>query len=339
MDEELEVAGETGIDAAVEAMMKSYGFDEDGNSLSDDDEETPDASEEGEDEDDTQDDQEDQDDEDHEDTDEDDSDDDSDEDSDEEEDDDDNEPADLGDDVEVTISVDGQDQRVSIGSLKRLAGQEASLTKKSQAIAEQRRTLENQGMYVAKVMQDRYEAAKTKVEKYKDVDLFRASRELEPDEFDALREAKEAAENELQTYEREGVEFLKRSQETRATILREQAKESLKIIAEKIPDWSDKLYDEIRTYAVSQGMGSDVVNEVVDPGAISMMHKAMLYDKAQSASSKVVKKITKAPKKTVSKANKVTDSKASKLKAMRRKAETSGDIDDVTELFLASMEE
>lgn len=333
---------EADIEEATAALLKSYESDEE--TPSDEDEENPDA-EEGEQEvvDDSDGTQED---EDHDDA-------DQDEDDAEEpevteeddaeeadEDSDTAEPLDVDDDAEVEVTVNGKVERVSIGALKRLAGQEASLTQKTQAVAEQRRALEAQGAYVAKVMSDRYEAAKANAARYANVDLYRASRELDTAEFEALKEAKESAEAEVAALEREGSEFLQKTQETRKALLREQAKESLKVITKNIPDWSDKLYDEVRSYAVSQGMDSQMVNEVVDPGAIMMMHKAMLYDRAQSASAKVTKKVTKASKKTVRKSDTPADTKASKIKALQRDVMSNGgDVEDVTALFLAASEE
>lgn len=242
----------------------------------------------------------------------------------------------ASDDDEVTITVDGKEVRASVKDLKRLYGQEASLTQKSQSLAEQRKAVETQGLYIARVLQTRYEAAQAKVAKFKDVDLFRASRELEPDEFDALRAAKEGAESELNALEREGQEFLKHTQATRATMLREQAKESLKIITREIPEWNDEVYGKVRTYAVSQGMDADTVNEIVDPGAILMIHKAMKYDEAQSKKATVTKKVAKAPSKVVKKSDRTTDAESSKLKTIRRAA-ASGDVDDVADLFMAAM--
>ena len=241
------------------------------------------------------------------------------------------------DDAEVTVTVDGKEHRVSVKDLKRLYGQEASLTQKSQALSAQRRIVEAQGMFAAQVLQDRYTKAKAEAEKYKDVDLFRASRELDPDEFDALRSAKENAESELAALEREGREFLTKTQQVRTQMLREQAQQALKEITKAIPEWNDSLYTKIRTYAVSQGMEAELVNEIVDPAAIVMMHKAMKFDEVQSAKGKVTKKVSKAPKAAVSKGDKATDNTTSKLKAKRRSAMESGDIDDVAEAFLAAM--
>lgn len=242
------------------------------------------------------------------------------------------------DDAEVTITVEGKEHRVSVKDLKRLYGQEAALTQKSQAIAGMRRTVEAQGLYLAQVLDTRYKAAQAKAAKYKDVDLFRASRELEPEEFDALRAAKENAESELKALEREGQEFVQRAQLTRQQLLREQAKESLKVITKAIPEWNDEVYGKVRTYAIAQGMDPDTVNEVVDPGAIVMMHKAMKFDEAQAKKATVTKKVAKAPTKVLKKGSEV-DRGSSKIKAIRREAARSGDVDDVAALFLAATKE
>ncbi len=242
----------------------------------------------------------------------------------------------ASDDAEVAVVVDGKELRVSVKELKRLYGQEAALTQKSQALAAQRKAVEAQSFYVAKLLQDRYEAAKARAAKYAEVDLFRAARELDTDEFEALKAAKEAAESEVAKLEQEGQNFLTQVHQTKAQLLREQAKEALKTITKAIPDWNDELYGRIRTYAISQGMDADTVNEIVDPSAILMIHKAMKFDEAQSAAPKVQKKVKKAPKRVVRKGDAPSDPKSSKLEAKRRAAMVSGDIDDVAELFLAA---
>lgn len=243
----------------------------------------------------------------------------------------------VDDEAEVGVIVDGKEVRVSVKDLKRLYGQEASLTQKSQSLAESRKAIDAQGLYIANMLQTRLTKAEAVAAKYKDVDLFRASRELEPDEFDALRAAKENAESEVIALQREGAEFIQRATDARQTLLKNYAKESLKEITKAIPDWNDELYGKIRTYAVSQGMESGTVNEIVEPAAIIMMHKAYQFDQAQKAKETVTKKVTKTPTKAARKAETATDSKGSKLKSIRNTATATGDIDDVTELFMAAM--
>src|SRR6476660_3753905 len=50
----------------------------------------------------------------------------------------------IKDDHKFKVPVDGEEREFSLGQLKRLAGQEAALTRKSQEVATTRKTLEDQ---------------------------------------------------------------------------------------------------------------------------------------------------------------------------------------------------
>jgi hypothetical protein len=75
---------------------------------------------------------------------------------------------------------------------------------------------------------------------------------------------------------------------------------------------------------------------VIDPGAIIMMHKAMLFDAAKAKSDKVIKKVHKAPKGVVKKSDNTNDYKASKANQIFKKAQATGDIDDIVDAVLAA---
>lgn len=247
------------------------------------------------------------------------------------------EPFELPDDAEISVKVNGEDIKVSGAALKRLAGQEAALTQRSQALNKAKTEVENHGLYIANVLQTRYAAAKANADRYKNVDLFDARTRLDDEDFEALRSAKEAAEAEVKAIETEANEFIDRTRKTREQLIQHQAREALKVLHDKIPEWSDEVYADIRNYAVKEGMDPTVVNETVDPSAIIMMRKAMLYDKLQESKSKVTEKAKKAPKKVSKKSSKPTNNSASKLKIAQRKvAENGGDIDSVLELAIAA---
>jgi hypothetical protein len=321
---------DTDMEDAIEAFMK--GTESEG------DDESPDDPSEQVDAEEPQDEPED----DAEDTDEEESDDDDSDDSEDEEEeggDDEEDPApEIDDEATVKVKLGEEEKTFTVAELKRLAGQESALTTRSKQLHEQRRAVESQGLYVANLLQQRHERAKAQAEKYAKVDLYKASRELDDDDFEALKSAKENADSELQAIEREGHEFMKRVQDHRAKTVRDRAQESLRVIQERIPEWNDELYGNIRQFAVKQGMSVEEVNEVVDPAAITMMHKAMLYDQAQKKSETVQKKVKKAPKKTVRKGEN-TNTQASKAKQARVNAMRSGEIDDVTDAFMAAMSE
>ena len=240
------------------------------------------------------------------------------------------------DEDEVSVSVDGKELKVKVKDLKRLYGQEASLTQKSQAVSNAHKAIETQGLQVAKILDARIKAAESKYAKYADVDLFKAQRELEPEEFDALRSAQKASKEELDALRAEADTFIAESLKTRQELIRAKAKLALPKIKEAIPEWNDKLYEELRLYAVGQGFDKDDINELVDPSAIVMIRKAMLFDAAKAKTENVTKKVIKAPKAVLKKGDKPSDTASVKLKQARRQAATTGDIDDIAALYLAS---
>ncbi len=241
------------------------------------------------------------------------------------------------DDATVSVTVNGEAKTFKVADLKRLAGQEAALTQRSQAVADRVRQVEAQGLYLASILDARYKAAQAQYEKYAKIDLFKAHRELDPEDFDSLRAAKQAAEAEFQTITREAQQFVQRAQATRVNLLRSQAQDSLKTITKAIPDWTDETYAKVRSYAVSQGMDANTVNEIVDASAVIMMHKAMQYDALSQKKATVEKKVAKAPQTVMKKSSNAADATSSKVKAARARAAASGDIDDVAALFEAAL--
>lgn len=243
------------------------------------------------------------------------------------------------DEAEVEVSVNGVNTKFKVKDLKRLAGQEAALTQRSQAIAGRVREVELRGQASAMVLQKQLDKAKARFKQYENVDLFKASRELEPEEFDALRKDMEAAKADVDFIETEAAQFIKDINASRQAELKEQAKASLPVIIKAIPEWNAQLYHDVRTYAVSQGMDRDVVNELVDPSAIILIHKAFQYDKAKAAvKTKVKEQLAKAPKKNVTPTNSTQKSSAGKAKQLLAKAKLSGDIDDIAAALAASAE-
>ena len=45
--------------------------------------------------------------------------------------------------------------------------------------------------------------------------------------------------------------------------MQEQAREVVKVLQNEIPEWSNNLYDDIRAYAVSQGLQEADVNSLL----------------------------------------------------------------------------
>jgi hypothetical protein len=244
------------------------------------------------------------------------------------------ETKDTSDDVKVKIKVGDKEHEVSVKDLKRLYGQEAALTTKSQAVAAERKQVEENGKKLAAQMQRVYEKAAARWEPYSKIDMLVASKQLDGDQFAALRAEAQAAYEDFQFISQEADTFVKDANAQRQTFLQTQAKEAVKVLKEKIPGWNQATYNSVREYAISQGLPEAMINELVDPVAIQLIHKAMNHDKAKAV---VTKKKVVTPKKVL-KTTKTTsgrDVQVNKAAAQMKRLKASGTTDDAAEAFLA----
>ena len=118
--------------------------------------------------------------------------------------------------------------------------------------------------------------------------------------------------------------------------LQEAAKQCIEVLQEQIPEWSNQLYNDIRSYAITQGLPEDQVNTYVDPVVLTVLHKARLYDQGKKVAT--VKKKQTAQKKVL-RSQKAPQSDASKRKAAASKQRdalrSSRDVDDVASVILS----
>ena len=103
----------------------------------------------------------------------------------------------FDDDTLVEISVDGESKQASIKDLKRLYGQEASLTRKSQEAASQRKTADEQLQKADASLQAMISRAQERFKPYSDVDMLVASKNMSAEDFTQLRAEAKQAEDDL----------------------------------------------------------------------------------------------------------------------------------------------
>ncbi|TFU06165.1 hypothetical protein EUV02_03905 [Polymorphobacter arshaanensis] len=199
------------------------------------------------------------------------------------------------DDHIVTISVDGQDVTVPIKDLKRLYGQEASLTRKSQEVAAVRKEADEIGGRYAAALQATLEDAQSQLKEFEGIDWLVLQTELSPEDFKAYRGMAVEANKRYQTVLGKAQEFTTDTQTRQTAETQRRAMEAVETLKRDIPNWSDELYGSIRAYGVSQGLEANDVDNIVDASVIKLLHKAMLYDKGKTA---VTKKVEAAPAKT-----------------------------------------
>lgn len=245
------------------------------------------------------------------------------------------EPEVLDDEKVVKVKVDDEELEVSVKDLKRLYGQEAALTKKSQALATQRKEVEAANSRAAAQLDRLYQKAAQRWEPYSKIDMLVASKQLDAEQFSALRAEAQAAYEDYRFITQEVDQFVVNANEQRQQHMKTAAAEAVKTLNDKIPGgWNQKVYDEVRAYAEGSGMPKHIVDGIVDPFALEMIHKAMQFDKAKAV---VTTKVNKTPKKVIktTKAVSPNSTRVDKTVKVKQRLAKSGSTDDATDLFLA----
>ncbi len=250
----------------------------------------------------------------------------------------------VTDDSMVEINVGDEEHQVSVKDLKRLWGQEKSLTVKSQKTAALQKEASDQTNRAAAQLQKLVERAEAKAKPFKEVDMLIASQTMEAKDFAQLRKEAKEASDDLDFVKAEADTFFNELSKEQQAKQQQEAQECLKVLRNDLPDWNNALYDDIRNYAVSSGMPIEAVNSYTNPDVIKLINKARLYD--QSKKTAVVKK-AKAPTRVLrskkappNKNDERVDKRADALKNMRTHGGGQGDdLDAVAAAIMAGWDE
>jgi len=214
-------------------------------------------------------------------------------------------------DLKYTVKVDGEELEVDIDELRNGYQRQADYTRKSQALAEQRKEietiqsermqLEQERQMYANGLQMLQEQQKAKLQEFDSVDWNNLKEEdpyaymLKKDEF---RDAQERIANaEEQQY------YIQQEQEQAHNSMRTQlVQQEYARLAEALPEWTSKdstIKEDIRKYAGEAGFLPQEVDQLVDHRSVLVLKKAMEYDrltKKVAPKKKAVKKVPKVQK-------------------------------------------
>jgi hypothetical protein len=204
----------------------------------------------------------------------------------------------------VKVKVGEEEHEVAVKDLKRLFGQEASLTKKSQEVAERSKAAEQAQAKSLAALDVMVKRAQEAANPYRNVNWAALMKDpaVSAEDVGALQEAAKAAfENEtFLTAQLDG--FMQEIQAQQTTARAEAAQACIKALTDEtsptyIKGWDQKLYSDMRTFAVSMGANQQMVDGLTDPSAFKLIHMAMQFHKGTQKV--VTQKVNKAPKKIV----------------------------------------
>ena len=240
------------------------------------------------------------------------------------------------------VKAGGEEKEVTLQELVSGYQKGDDYTKKSQALAEQRKAVEAEAYAVNEAMQLREQYARRlgQVQQLLQEDNGQFANLEELKENDPIQYAIKVAE---QTENNKKLQLLQQEQNKLAQVQQQQvAQHQAKLVAheasmltEKVKEFSDpkkseQLKGEIRNFGKSIGFTDDELAQVYDHRHVMVMQKAMEYDKLQKANPSVTKKLAKAPR-MAKKGNKVTN--VDVYTKQKKRLKSSGSIDDATSVF------
>lgn len=233
--------------------------------------------------------------------------------------------------TEGMIEVDGE--KLSVDEIKLGYMRQADYTKKTQAVAEQRKAAEEQTANYESTLNALLTASGADLSRFDNVNWEQAAVE-NPDQY---KQAKAMFEQTKQTHDfirAQAKEHQQRAEAQQQAAMKENAKESLTVLKSTIPNWNNDLYYSIGEYATgSLGVTTEEFNEVHDHRMITALYKAMQFDKAKTETQKKVKAT---PKKTLSgkKAEPKDLGKKDNYRKARDRLKKSGSMEDAVQALL-----
>lgn len=244
----------------------------------------------------------------------------------------------------VKHKVDGKEVEIPVKDLARLYGQEASLTRKSQETAELRKHVEDAGVRYGEGMKVLYERALERYKPYQELNFLALAKDpdVSSEEVTALQEAAKKAYEDVTFLSQELEQHMQKQEQQRVADLRKRAVETWTTLSDPntgIKGWDEKTYNNIRDYAKKQGLVAQLVDELVDPTAFRILHKAMLYDNRPAVATKTVK-VDKTPKRIIKSAplDNTRSSNGRGSNAMQRLRST-GSVEDAAAAFLDRLQD
>ena len=249
-------------------------------------------------------------------------------------------------DLKYTIKVDGEEFEVGIEELKNGYQRQADYTRKSQALAEQRKEteqiqsermkLEQERQMYANGLQMLQEQQKAKLDEFTNTDWETLKAEdpyqymIKKDEFrDAQEKVYNVANQQAQIQQEQAEE----AQKARAHFVQQEYNR----LVEALPEWKDKnstVKKDVQEYAKSVGFLPEEINQLADHRSVLVIKKAMEYDKLTTKVAPKKKAVKKVPKVQKSgRGNSKEDTAAEAVKQKRARLRKSGKQDDAASIF------
>jgi len=240
------------------------------------------------------------------------------------------------------VKAAGEEIEVDEEELIKGYQQGVDYTKKSQALAEQRKAVEAERIHLEQVKQERQAYAQklqaldsflTQQNKGVDLDVLK---ETDPIGYAVAVAEQNQREKQLAVVRQEQQRIAQQQQaEQQASLqnhLRQESEKLVGLIPELATPQGDAIRKQIRDYAKSVGWSDQELSSVYDSRAVVSLYKAMKYEQLQKSKPEVTKKLQAAPKMMRS-GTSAPPTKSSQDKQVMQRLRETGKVQDAAKAF------
>lgn len=241
------------------------------------------------------------------------------------------------------VKAAGEEKEVTLDELIKSYQLGTDYTKKSQAVAEERKAVEaeRQRIEEARYLRDQYAERLQVIEQM-------LNQQPETENLDYLKETDPIGyavkvaelsqrEKQLAQVRAEQARIAEQQQREQQEQLGQVVQTESRKLAEVIPEYADPqkgetLRRELREFGLKAGFSEQELANVYDSRAVLTLWKAMQYDKLQSAKPGITKKVNEAPKVIKSGVSQPRDS-SDEMKKLKARAKQTGRVADAAKAF------
>lgn len=241
------------------------------------------------------------------------------------------------------VKAAGEEREVTLNELIKSYQLGTDYTKKSQAVAEERKAVESerQAVQEAKQMRDTYAQRLEMIEQMlqpQQEENLEYLKETDPIGYSVKVAEMVQRDKQLSAVQAERSRINQQQEQDRQAQMQSVVAEEMQKLTAYIPEFTDPakgetIRNDIRAFAKQVGFSDNELAAVYDSRAVLTLYKAMQYDKLVASKPAITKKVNEAPKAIKSGVSKPRDSNAEELKKLKARAKSSGSVRDAASVF------
>ena len=242
------------------------------------------------------------------------------------------------------VKAAGEEREVTLDELIKSYQLGTDYTKKSQAVAEERKAVEaeRQAVQEAKALRDTYaqrlEMIEQMLQPQQEDENLEYLKEVDPIGYSVKVAEMVQKEKQLSAVRAERERIAQQQEQDRQAQMQHLVAEEMQKLSASLPEFADPakgetIRNDIRAFGKQMGFSDSELAAVYDSRAVLTLYKAMQYDKLVASKPAITKKVNEAPKAIKPGVSKPRDSNAEEIRKLKARVKSSGSPRDAASVF------